>query len=125
MTKISYRSNLQSKPTNKLNCTIHFDLLESILKNLMQKFTTILFTKLNYREIFASPATIPLYKIENYLQTCLNIARLHLYLINKYQLINYIKFNKDFKLRPKRFKINSKIKSLDQETQYFKISSDL
>ena len=82
----------------------------------MLKFTTILFIKLNYSKIFASLITIPLHKIENQLQICFNIARLHLYLSDKYQLINFTKFNKDFKLRSKKFKINSKIESFDQET---------
>ena len=109
LTDLIYKANSQTN----LIATIHFDLLESTLKNLILKFTMILFTKLNYREIFALPITISLHKIENWLQICFNIARLHLYLIDKYQLINYIKFNENFQLRSKRFKINSKIETFD------------
>ena len=80
---------------------------------------------MNYGEIFASPITIPPHKIQNRLQICLNMARLHLYLTNNFQTINYTKFSEDFKLRPKRFKINSIIKYFDQGKEYFTISSDL
>ena len=58
LTDLIYKANLQ---TNSI-ATIHFDLLESTLKNLIFKFTMILFTKLNYREIFASLITILLHK---------------------------------------------------------------
>ena len=53
------------------------------------------------------------------------MARLHLYLTNNFQSIDYTKFNKDFKLKPKRFKIYFKIECIDQEKEYFTISSDL
>jgi len=64
--------------------TIPFNILEDTLKKIILKFTTILFTKLNYLEIFASPATIPPYKPENRLQFCLNLACLYLYLTENY-----------------------------------------
>jgi len=80
---------------------------------------------MNYGEIFASPITIPPHKIQNRLQICLNMARLHLYLTNNFQSINYTKFSENFKLRPKRFKIDSTIECIDQEKEYFSISSDL
>ena len=121
LTELIYQANPDINPTT----TIHFDLIESTLKSLLLKFTTILFTKMNYGEIFASPITIPPHKIENRLKICLNMARLHLYLTNNFQSIDYIKFNEDFKLRPKRFKIDSKIECTDEEKEYFTISSDL
>src|SRR5207237_9456584 len=52
----------QSNPNIDKNATIPFDILESMMKKLVYKFTTILFTKLNYTKIFASLYTIPLYK---------------------------------------------------------------
>src|SRR5437868_1898357 len=97
LTELIYQAN----PDINSNVTIYFDLIESTLKNLLLKFTTILFTKMNYEEIFASSITILPYKIQKCLQICLNIARLHLYLTNNFQTINYTKFSEDFKLRPK------------------------
>ena len=121
LTELIYQAN----PDINSDATIHFDLIESTLKDLLLKFTTILFTKMNYGEIFASPITILLHKIQNCLQICLNMTRLHLYLTNNFQTINYTKFSEDFKLRPKRFKIDSTIECIDQEKEYFTISSDL
>jgi hypothetical protein len=104
--------------------TIPFNILEESLKKLIHTFTTVFFTKLNYPEIFASPATIPPIKTENRLQFCLNLARLHLYLSNNYQAINYTKFAEDIKLRPKRFKITSEVTDFDKEQQYLSIKMD-
>jgi hypothetical protein len=70
LTDLIYNSN----PNIDKSATIPFDLLESTLKNLLLKFTTVLFTKLNYLEIFASPVTIPPYTAHNHLQLCLNLA---------------------------------------------------
>ena len=70
LTELIYQANPDINP----NATIYFDLIESTLKDLLLKFTTILFTKMNYGEIFASPITIPLHKIQNHLQICLNIV---------------------------------------------------
>ena len=47
------------------NATIPFDYLESTFKNITLQFTTILFKKLNYKEIFAFLVTILPYKIQN------------------------------------------------------------
>ena len=74
----------QTNPDIDREATIPFDILEGSLKKLIHKFTTILFTKLNYSEIFASPVTVPPYKTQNRLQFCINLARLHLYLSNNY-----------------------------------------
>ena len=59
LTKLIFQCN----PTIDKAATIPFEILESTLKKLILKFTTILFTKLNYAEIFASLATIPLVKL--------------------------------------------------------------
>src|ERR1051326_9023167 len=93
-----------------------------IFKKLILTFTTVLFTKLNYPEIFASPATIPPLKTENRLQFCINLARLHLYLSDNYQAINYTKFAEDIKLRPKRFKITSEVIDYNKNQQYLSIN---
>jgi len=70
LTDLIYSSN----PTIDKSATIPFSLLESTLKNLLLKFTTILFTKLKYLKIFASPVTILLYTAHNHLQLYLNLV---------------------------------------------------
>ena len=55
----------KNNSTTDSNATIPFTILENILKKLIHKFTTILFTKLNYSKIFASELTIPPYKTKN------------------------------------------------------------
>jgi hypothetical protein len=49
----------QHNSDNDKAATIPFNILEQTLKKLIFTFTTVLFTKLNYLEIFTSPATIP------------------------------------------------------------------
>jgi hypothetical protein len=120
LTDLIYNSN----PNIDKSATIPFDLLESTFKNLILKFTTILFTKLNYLEIFASPVTVPPYTAHNHLQLCLNLAHLHLFLSNNYQSIDYQKFAEDLKLRPKRFKIESFTQTTDLQQKYLTIQSD-
>src|SRR5438552_854492 len=67
-----------SNPNIDSKTTIPFNILENILKKLVHKFTTILFTKLNYRSIFALDLTIPPYKTKNQMQFCINLAHIHL-----------------------------------------------
>ena len=74
----------QSNPNINQNTTILFDILESMLKKLILKFTTILFTKLNYAEIFTSLYIIPPYKTNGRLQFCINLARIYFHLSEKY-----------------------------------------
>jgi hypothetical protein len=104
----------QVNPTIDQEVTIPFEILETTLKNLILKFTSILFTKMNYAEIFKSSATIPPYKQQNRHHLCINLARLHLYLDNNYQTIDYTKFAEDFEFRPKRFSIKSHTTSVDK-----------
>ena len=66
------------------------------MKKLIQKFTTILFTKLNYSKIFASELTISPYKTKNQIQFCINLAHIHLYLSDNYYTIDYKKFADNF-----------------------------
>ena len=86
----NYIYQINSSISNQ--ATIPFNILEDTLKKIILKFTNIFFTKLNYLEIYASPATISPYKPENRLQFGLNLARLHLYLSGTYQAIDYNKF---------------------------------
>ena len=70
------------------------------LKNLLKNFTNILFTKLNYAKIFRSHYSIPPYSNFNRCKVAINFARLHLYLHDKYQTIDYSKFMDDLDLKP-------------------------
>src|SRR5205823_6265283 len=63
----------KSNPNINPNTTIPFNILENTLKKLIHKFTTILFTKLNYSSIFASELTIPPYKTKKRMQFCINL----------------------------------------------------
>ena len=114
----------KNNPSTDKAITIPFDVLEETLKKLILTFTTVFFTKLNYPKIFKSSATIPPYTSSNRLQFCINLARLHLYLSNNYQAIDYIKFAEDIQIRPKRFRILSEVIDFDKEKQYLTISSD-
>jgi hypothetical protein len=120
LTNLIYQGN----SSISTNATIPFKTLETTLKNLILQFTTTLFTKLNYAEIFASQTTIPPYNILNRTRLCLNLARLHLYLTVKYQPIDFKKFSEDLPLRPKRFRINSNISSTDENKRYLTIDSN-
>ena len=96
-----------------------------MMKKLILKFITILFTKLNYAEIFVSLYTIPPYKTVSRLQFCMNLASIHLYLSENYQqALNYTKFAEDFNLRPMRFTISSAINAFNQEGKYLTIKQD-
>src|SRR5205085_1702163 len=114
----------KSNPNIDSNTTIPFNILENTLKKLIYKFTTILFTKLNYSAIFASELTIPPYKTKNRMQFCINLARIHLYLSENYHAINYKKFADDFNFISKYFTINSATISIDKEEKYLTIKSD-
>ena len=114
----------QKNPTINEKTKIPFEIREKTLKLLIHKFTTILFTKLNYAEIFASAATIPPYKPENRLQFCLNLARIHLYLSDNYQAINYNKFAEDLNLRPKTYNLYPYTVSTDKAEKYLTIKHD-
>ena len=59
LTDIIYLHN----PTIDNTITIPFDILHSTLKMLLHKFTTILFTKLNYSKILSLHKSIPSYTL--------------------------------------------------------------
>jgi hypothetical protein len=121
LTELIYKANPEVTP----NAPIPFTYLETTFKSLLTKFTTILFTKLNYIHIFESTATIPPLVPKYRLQFCLNLARLHLHLLDKYQTINYTKFSEDLKFKPKQLNIESIVSSRDDYTKpYFTMQSD-
>ena len=114
----------KSNPNIDSNTTIPFNILENTFKKLILKFTTILFTKLNYSSIFASNLTIPPYKTKNRMQFCINLARIHLYLSDNYHAINYKKFADEFNFISKCFTIYSSTVTTDKEEKYLTIKSD-
>src|ERR1043165_7700155 len=100
------------------SATIPFNILEETLKKLIHTFTTVLFTKLNYPEIFASPATIPPHKTQNRLQFCINLARLHLYLSNNYHAIIQ-NLQKILNLDQKDLKYHQKLSAITKTNNTF------
>ena len=77
----------------------------STLKNLLTKFTELLFTKLNYVHIFKSHYSIPPYTIADRSKVAINFARLYLFLHNKYRTIHYQKFIEKLDLHPLRLSL--------------------
>ena len=102
LTDIIYQHN----PTIDTSITIPFDILHSTFKMLLHKFTTILFTKLNYSKILSLHKSIPPYTLQNRFQVAINLARIYLYLQNKYQTINLSKFVKTVNILPICFSLN-------------------
>jgi hypothetical protein len=78
LTKFIYQSN----PNIDTSVIIPFKILLDTLKLLISKFTTTLFTKLNYKSIFSSHISIPPNTIHNRIRVALNMAHLHLFLNN-------------------------------------------
>ena len=97
---INHIINNNSSITNLNSSNIPFSILLSTLQDILSKFTTTLFCKLNYKTLFNSRYFIPPYSIKKRFQIAINLARLHLYLHNKYQTIDYQKFFKDLNLKP-------------------------
>ena len=71
-----------------------------MLKNLLYSFTTLLFNQTDYRKFFQSQHFSTLPSIKHRSQVAINLARLHLFFINKYQTIDYLKFINDLKFKP-------------------------
>src|SRR5205807_4090705 len=72
--------------------TILFDIILSTFKSLLSKFTTILFTKLNYQKILSSYNSIPPYTIQNHNLFAINLIRIHFLLYDDYKTIHANKF---------------------------------
>jgi len=74
--------------------------LPIIFKDILLNLTTVLFTQLNYKQIFHSHYFLPSHSISKHSQIAINLARLHLFLQNQYKTINYKKFYEDLNLKP-------------------------
>ncbi|RIB26423.1 hypothetical protein C2G38_2163355 [Gigaspora rosea] len=98
LTDFLHKSNPSLSP--QLNIPQHA--YTSTLKNLLTKFTELLFTKLNYLHIFHSHYSIPPHPISDRCKVAINFARLYLFLYNKYQTIHYQKFIEKLELYPLR-----------------------
>ena len=88
----------QSNPSLSPQLNIPQYAYTSTFKNLLTKFTELLFTKLNYLDIFCSYYSIPPNPISDCCKVTINFARLYLFLHNKYQTIHYQKFIKKLEL---------------------------
>ena len=73
-------------------------ILHSTLRKILLGFTTKIFESQNYRNFFNSYYLLPPYSINKRFQIAINLARLHLFLQNKYQTIDYKKLFKDLNL---------------------------
>jgi hypothetical protein len=120
LTDIIYQHN----PTIDNSITIPFDILHSTLKILLHKFTTTLFTKLNYAKILSLHKSIPPYTLQNRFQVAINLARIHLYLQNEYQTIDLAKFSKTVNILPIRFSLHYFISEDAINQPLFKIQND-
>ena len=106
----NYILNNNSHISNFNSTSIPFDILLSTLKELLSQLTTTIFCKLNYKALFNSRLFLPPYSIKKRFQIAINLARLHLFLYNTYQTIDYQKFFKDLNLKPIRLRILFHIK---------------
>jgi hypothetical protein len=105
LTNFIYEAN----PEISKEIEIPFDILYNTFTSLLSTFTEVLFTKLNYKQIFCSHSNIPPYSIPNRNQIALNFARLHLYLNHTYTTINSSKFFKDLEIKPIRMQFHYNI----------------
>ena len=92
--------------TSSFNSNISSELLLFTFKNILSNFTTVLFTSLNYKKIFHSHYFLPPHYISQRAHIAINLARLHLFLHNKYQTINYTQFYLDLDLKPIRLSLH-------------------
>src|SRR6185295_3651437 len=91
---------------------------------LLHKFTTTLFTKLNYFKILSLHKSIPLYTLQNRFQVAINLARIHLYLQDEYQTIDLSKFAKTVNILPIHFFLNYFISKDAINQPLFKIQNN-
>jgi hypothetical protein len=115
----------QANPSIDTSTTIPFKILLDTLKLLLTKFTSTLFTKLNYKAIFSSHVNIPPNTISNRTRIALNLARLHLFLNNRFQtIINSTKFFTDINIKPIRLQLHYFISDDSPNKPLFNIQSD-
>jgi hypothetical protein len=101
LTELIYKFN----PQTHTEAPIPFNILYTNFKSILGKFTSTLFSKLNYHKILTSLESIPPNTIQNRIQVALNLARLHLYLNEGFQSIDYKKFAEDLNIKPRRLKL--------------------
>ena len=104
--------------------TLPFTAIQTTLKNLLTKFTQVFFTKLNYAHILRSHYSIPPYTIANRSKVAINLARLHLFLHNRYQTIHYSNFIKDLDIKPIRLTLKYNILVDEPTKPLFDIYND-
>ena len=114
---------LEANPEFDQSNPIPFKILVETLKGLLAKFTTVLFTQLNYLYIFQSHYSIPPYSANNRKKVAINMARLHLYLNHTYKTINFEKFMEKLDIKPLHFTLNFKI-DYDADELLFEIQND-
>ncbi|CAG8472572.1 6724_t:CDS:2 [Gigaspora margarita] len=101
-----------------------FTAIQTTLKNLLTKFTQVFFTKLNYAHILRSHYSIPLYTAANRNKVAINLARLHLFLYNRYQTIHYQNFIQDLDIKPIRLTLKYNILVDEPNKPLFDIYND-
>jgi len=111
-------------PSLKKDAIIPFSIVLDSFKSLLLQFTTVLFTQLNYKKILTSLSSIPPYSIRNRNQVALNLARIHLFLQNKYQTIHAQKFIQDLEIKPIRFKLRYSFSEDTYNKSLFQIHHD-
>jgi hypothetical protein len=97
---------LEANPEFDQSNPIPFKVLVETLKGLVAKFTTVLFTQLDYIHIFRSHYSIPPYSTNNRKKVAINMAHLHLYLNHTYKTINFEKFIEKLNIKPLHFTLN-------------------
>jgi len=115
---------LEANPSLDKNSIVPFCIILDTFKSLFLQFTTELFTQLNYKKILSSLSSIPPYSIRNRNQVALNLARIHLFLQDKYQTIHAQKFIEELNIKPIRFKIHYSFSEDTPNKSLFQIQND-
>ena len=89
----------KANPNIPTETTIPFTIIFETFKKLLHSFTTRLFNQTNYKKFFQSQHFSTLPSIKHRSQIAINLARLHLFFLNKYQTIDYLKFINNLKLK--------------------------
>ena len=114
---------LEANPEFDQSNPIPFKVLVETLKGLLAKFTTVLFTQLDYLHIFRSHYSILPYSANNRRKVAINMAHLYLYLNYIYKTINFEKFMKKLNIKPLHFTLNFEI-DYDADELLFEIQNN-
>ena len=90
----------KANPNIPTETIIPFTIIFETFKKLLHSITTHLFNQTDYRKFFQSQYFLTLPSIKHRSQIAINLAHLHLFLLNKYQTIDYLKFINDLKIKP-------------------------